>query len=193
MAFLMKSAMLNRLCFTTLNQTQLAKQLTTSSITIKLDGKPINIEDLPKKPKPVNLFDQYCKDNGIGGAELKNQREQLVRSFKENKESYEAKNKRLIDNYKSELKAYRETFKKSIKLRDVSDLINFYNRQAQKIAQKEATRKQRKPAFYAFFVKQAFKEGSTKDLHDAAQKYKNLSSSELDHYKRLYENYLKEI
>lgn len=187
---LTKSCLINRLCSVTLNQTQLVNHLST--VTIKVDGKPINIDDLPKKPKSPNLFEKYCEELGVTEDQLKNQRNELRKSFNENKESILAKNKNLIEKYQIEQKAYREAFKKTIKLKDAQDLIKFYQKQAEKEAQKEAKKKQRKTSFWQFYVKQALKDGLGKDLTEVANKFKTLSSSQIDHYKRLHEDYLRQ-
>lgn len=165
-----------------------------STVTIKLDGKPVSIDDLPKKPKSVNLFQNYCAELGVSRDELKAQREQLVKSFNQNKTSYLAKNKKLVDSYKNELKAYREVFNKKIQLKDVADLIEFCNKAIAKETARQAAKASRKPrsmSFYTFFIQQASKDGLGKDLKTLSEKYRNLSSSELEHYKRLHENYLR--
>lgn len=191
MIALIKSAtLLNRLCLAT--QTQLVSHLSTVRITV--DGKPIGIEELPKKPKQLNLFDKYCKDLGVSGEELRSQRAQLLQAFNENKKSFETKNKKLIEAYRRESKAYNETFEKTVKLRDVRELIKFYQKQLEKEAreaEKKANKKPRKPSFWAFFIKQAISEGQSRDLSELSTKFKSLSSSQVDHYKQLYEEYLR--
>lgn len=162
-----------------------------STVKIKLDGKPISIDELPKKPRSLNLFQNYCAELGVSGNELKDQREQLLKSFKANKSTYLEKNKQLVDSYRGELKAYREIYKKTIKLRDVQDLINFCNKTITKQAAKQASKKPRKLSFYNFFIKFGFEKGLGKDMKELSAKYQNLSASEMEHYKNLYENYLR--
>ena len=182
--------LLNRLCLA--SQSQLVNHLST--VRIKVDGKPIDINELPKKPKQLNLFEKYCRDLGVTDQELKSQRAQLLAQFKQNRPSFETKHKNLIEAHKTETKAYRNTLQKTIKLRDVQELINFYNKQLEKEAreaEKKANKKPRKPSFWAFYVKQAISEGQGRNLSEVSQKYKSLSSSQVDYYKRLYEDYLK--
>ena len=188
---LIKSGLLSRVCFA--SQCQEVNHLATT-VRIKLDGKPIPIDELPKKPKQLNLFEKYCKDLGVTGDELRSQRAQLLQSFKENKKSFETKNRSLIEAHRTESKAYNDAFKKTIKLSDVQDLIKFYNKQLQKEAreaEKKASKKPRKPSFWNFYVKQAISEGQSRDLSELSEKFKSLSSSQVDHYKQLYEDYLR--
>lgn len=191
MPLIKSTVLLNRLCAA--SQIQLVNHLSTT-VRIKLDGKPVGIEELPKKPKQLNLFEKYCKDLGVTGEDLKSQRAQLLQSFKENKKSIEAKHKKLIDAHQKESKAYREALKKTVKLSDVQELIKFYNKQQEKEAreaEKKANKKPRKPSFWNFFIKQAISEGQNRDLAELSTKFKSLSSSEEDRYKRLYEEYLR--
>jgi len=162
-----------------------------TSVSIKLDGKQVDISDLPKKPKSLNLFQNYCAELGVSGEELKSKREELLRSFKENKSSYLAKNQKLIESHKNELKAYQAVYKKPVKLRDVSSLIQYCNKVIAKQAAKEANRKPRQLSFYNFFVKKLAQDGICKDLTESARRFKSLSPSELENYKRQYENYLR--
>lgn len=172
---------------TGLNQLPVQSACLSTSIKIKVDGKPISVDNLPKKPK-LNLFEKYCQDKGVTSDQLKSQRTELLKSFKENENQYLEKNRKLVEDYKKELKAYNDLFKQEVKLNDIKPLIKFYNKTTEKLNQ---PKKVRKMSFYNFFVKQAHNEGAS-DLKTISQKYKSLSTSELDHYKRLYEDQLRQ-
>lgn len=167
----------------------LAQSASASTIKIKVDGKPIDIGSLPKKPK-LNLFEKYCKEKGVTGDQLKSQKTELLKSFKEDQAQYIAENKKLVEDYKKEMKAYNNLFKQPVQLKDLKPLIKFYNKTTEKLNQ---PKKPRKLSFYNFFIKQAHNETSSADLKAIAQKYKSLSPSELDHYKSLYEDHLKQL
>jgi len=161
------------------------KNLTT--VSIKLDGKTVSIDDLPKKPKSLNLFQNYCAELGVSGNELKNREAELKKLFKENKASYLEKNKKLIESHNQEMKEYRELFKKKVQLKDVAGLIQFYH----KVIAKENTKKSRKPSLFNIFVKKSFATGQAKSIQDMKQiseNFHNLSPSELESLKQYEEN-----